>query len=252
MKVGQIHPQLLDHVLDAHTRQVMQALHEYHIPFRIVGGAVRNLLLGQVPRDIDLVADADPTELIYVFDVNKMLLDLGGIEHGTVKAVFGEGEQKQKVDVNSLGYRIQTHQGRLSISRAHNWREDAQLRDLTINSLSMDTQGHIYDYTGGYEDLYSSIVKFVPKADQALMLDATLIMRYFRALVLFDKPKIYEPDLRLIRSHLPDLTAEQHSKKVIMNLETILKHDRSHEVIQFMCDLGVHNYLPQVYCGDTA
>lgn len=252
MKVTQLHPELLDHVLDPHTRRVMQALHKYHIPFRVVGGAVRNLLLGQVPRDIDMVADADPSEIIYVLSQMQMPMDVGGIEHGTVKAVFGEGDQKQKVDISSLGYRILEHNSRIRINRAHNWREDAQLRDLTINAMSMDLQGNVYDYVGGYEDLHEGIVKFVPQADKSLTLDATGIMRYFRALVFFDNPVIDDQDLQLIRDHLPDLASEATSKKVTMNLITILNSDRAPQVLKLMCMLGVHQYLPSVPCENNA
>jgi tRNA nucleotidyltransferase/poly(A) polymerase len=249
VEVAKIDPELLDHVVDTHTRTVMALLDDYQIHWRVVGGAVRNLLLGQIPRDIDLVADADPSELIYILEHESIPVDLGGIEHGTVKAVFGHGAQEQKVDVSSLGYRIRNLGSRLHVHKAKNWREDAQMRDLTINSLSMDRDGTIHDYLGGYEDLHDQIVRLAPQAHKGLTHNPEGIMRYMRALVLFPDAQIVQKDLDLIQDLVPQLAPVADSKKVTMNLITILKSEHRQRVLDLMCELNINKYVPSVPCG---
>lgn len=248
-KIARINPELRDSILDPHTREVIQLLDSYDIPYRIVGGAVRNLLLGKAPRDVDLVADADPSELVYVFERAGIAVDVGGISHGTVKAVFGHGVTEQKVDVSSLGYRIRKLGSHLHIERAHNWKQDAELRDLTINALSMDDQGIIHDYVGGFEDLHDQIVKLTPRAAQGLRHEPAGIMRYFRALVLFPKPQILKSDLQLIQQLVPELSKVANDKKVQMNLITILNSEHRNRVLKLMCELGVHKHVPAVPCA---
>lgn len=249
-QVARINPQLRDSILDPHTREVIQLLDSYEIHNRIVGGAVRNMLLGKIPRDVDLVADADPSELIYVFEKAGIPVDLGGISHGTVKAVFGHGVAEQKVDVSSLGYRIRKLGSHLHIERAHNWKQDAELRDLTINALSLDHNGIIHDYVGGYDDLLNQIVKLPPKASQGLTQEPVGIMRYFRALAFFPNPKIQKSDLQLIQQLVPALGKQANDKKVQMNLIAILNSDYRNQVLKLMCELNVHKYVPAVPCSE--
>jgi tRNA nucleotidyltransferase/poly(A) polymerase len=247
-KVARIEPELRNHILDPDSAQVLVLLDSYEIPHRIVGGAVRNLIMGKAPRDIDIVADVDPSELVYVFEQAGIATDLGGIAHGTVKAVFGYGKQEQKVDVSSLGYRITQAGHRLHVSRTHNWKTDARMRDLTINAMSMDSDGIIYDYVGGYADIHNQVVRLCDQAHVSLQADATSMMRYFRALAMFPDPQIVPEDLKLIKQLLPNLAQVADDKKTQMNLITILNSAHRHRVLQFMCELGVQKYVPSVPC----
>ena len=56
-------------------RQVVSAIRKYGFDIRVVGGAVRDFLLGKGPRDVDFATDADPAELIFVFDLEGIQYD---------------------------------------------------------------------------------------------------------------------------------------------------------------------------------
>jgi len=251
LPVTQIPVHQVDAIIDAHTRAVIRALQSAHIPVRIVGGAVRDLLRHLPPRDVDLVADADPSMLIYLFQAHGWQVDVGGIIHGTVKVVFGAGDTEQKVDVSSLGYRIQRHGQSYKLQHTHSWQVDSGLRDLTINSMSMDTQGQVYDYQNGYSDLQNQIIKLGPHADDSLNLDPTGIMRYFRALSQFVKPKVLYKDLDYIKSHVHLLADHADDKKVQMNMISILKSPHRSNALKIMCAMNINQYLPYTPCGDV-
>ncbi len=244
----QVDPAALDRAIDPHTRTVLDLLLYFRIPTRIVGGAVRDLLLGKEPRDIDLVADADPAVLIYLFEGHGIPVDLGGIQHGTVKAVFGHGDSKEKVDVSSLGYRIQRHGHRFEAGGTHSWRVDSQLRDLTINSMSMDTKGRVFDYLNGLSDLRNQTVRMAPHSRDSFQLDPNSIMRYFKAVSMFDHPRLHRKDLSWIRENVHLLADVADDQRVQMNLISILKSPNRQPTLDLMCSVGVGKYLPFLPC----
>lgn len=244
----QLDPQVVSRNIDPNTQKVVQLLKKFHIPVRIVGGAVRDMLLGRKPRDIDLVADADPAALIYIFDSHNIPVDYGGIVHGTVKAVFGHGPQQQKVDVSSLGYRIRRHGKQLKASGTHNWRTDSQMRDITINSMSMNMQGKVYDYQTGLYDLKHQIIRTCAHSRDAMILDPNGIARYFKAVSMFPHPRVIKQDLKFISQHVSKLAQVQDDPRVQMNMISILKSPYRQNAQKLMCAVGVDKYLPFVEC----
>lgn len=238
----------LDRAIDPHTRKVLNLLSYFRIPTRIVGGAVRDLLLDKEPRDIDLVADADPTVLIYLFEAHGIPVDIGGIQHGTVKAVFGHGDSTEKVDVSSLGYRIKRHGHRFVGGGTHSWKIDSELRDLTINSMSMDTEGRVFDYLNGARDLRNQTVRMAPHSKDSFVLDPNSIMRYFKAVSMFEHPVLLRKDLKWIKQNVDLLADAADDQRVQMNLISILKSPNRQQTLDLMCSIGVGRYLPFLPC----
>ena len=248
LHITYVDPEKIEQNLDHNTQQVIALLKKFHVPVRIVGGAVRDMLLGKKPRDIDLVADVDPAVLIYIFDSHDIPVDYGGIIHGTVKAVFGHGNQQQKVDVSSLGYRIKRHGHSLDILGTHNWRKDSLMRDITINSMSMDQQGKVYDYQTGLHDLKHQIVRMCEHSRDAMILDPNGIMRYFKAISMFPHAHVIKSDLDFIAKNVHLLADVADDERVQMNLLSILRSPNKKHVQNLMCALHVDKYLPFVEC----
>lgn len=142
----------------------------------IVGGCVRDSILGRQPMDWDICTSAKPKETKEVFKDYKTL-DIG-IEHGTV-AVFIEGD---KVEITT--YRID---GKYSDSRrpdkveyTKSIREDLKRRDFTINALAYNKEVGIIDYFNGIGDLKEKIIKCVGKPEERFEEDALRILRAIR------------------------------------------------------------------------
>jgi tRNA nucleotidyltransferase/poly(A) polymerase len=234
--------------VDKDTAKILKILTEHHIPTRIVGGAVRDLLLERQPRDLDFVVDADPAEIVYLFEMYQLPSDLSGISHGTVKAVFGYGEHKNKVEVTSLAYRINMQDNRPKIQAIDDWEVDATMRDLSINSLSVDTEGNVYDYTGGYEDLKNQRIRMLRFTKDNIANEPNQIMRYFRAISLFENPKLIQSDLEFVSQNAHLLKDQTDDKRVIMNLITVQQAPNSKKILKLMCLLGFKKYLPYLPC----
>lgn len=220
-------------------RRVIKTIREHGFDIRVVGGAVRDFLRGKPPRDVDFATDADPSELIYIFQLEGIEFDAKGIVHGTIKAKFGD----DKIDVTSMSYRLKMDGEKVSIARSTTWEQDALRRDLTINSLSLDLNGHIYDYVGGLEDLANGVVRFNPGIPNSFEDDPHLIMRWFKALGYFDNARYPRKDWEAVKSHLPLLAEIRDDKKTDREMTSIMRSDNARKVLKLMCSSGASGYL---------
>ncbi|RNF35623.1 CCA tRNA nucleotidyltransferase [Paracoccus methylarcula] len=142
----------------------------------LVGGAVRNALLGQPVEDIDIATDARPEE------VQRLALSAGlkpvptGIEHGTVTVVSdGRG-----FEVTTFRRDVETDGRRAVVAFSDNLDKDAHRRDFTMNALYADRSGIVIDPVGGLPDLEARRLRFVGDPEQRIREDYLRILRFFR------------------------------------------------------------------------
>ena len=226
-------------VFNPDIRKVISVVRKYGFDIRVVGGAVRDFIRGVVPRDVDFATDAEPAELIFIFDLEGIGYDASGIKHGTIKAVFG----KEKVDVTSITYRMKVINGGVRISRRTGWKTDGKSRDFTINSMSIDLNGRIHDYTGGITDLKNSVVRFCPGAKEQIGQDPNVIMRWFKALTYFSNPTWPKKDQEIIMENLPMLADVKDDRRTKLILDNINQSPNGKDVNQLICRLGAARYL---------
>lgn len=149
---------------------------------RLVGGAVRDGLLGLDVADIDLATRWLPEEVTDTLSAAGIKVVPTGIAHGTVTAVIDH----RPVEITTLRCDVSTDGRRATIAYTDDWREDAARRDFTINALYADpVTGEIQDYFGGLEDLAARRVRFIGDPDQRIAEDHLRILRYFRFLARF-------------------------------------------------------------------
>jgi tRNA nucleotidyltransferase/poly(A) polymerase len=143
---------------------------------RVVGGAVRNALLGEPVSEWDIATTATPEE------VGERCRALGwkvvptGVEHGTVTVVVSG----KPFEVTTLREDIETDGRRAVVRFGRDFRADALRRDFTINALSLSRDGTVHDYVGGLDDLAARRVRFIGDADRRLAEDYLRILRLFR------------------------------------------------------------------------
>ncbi len=143
---------------------------------RVVGGAVRNALLGQPVADVDLAVAAAPEIVVEKAERAGLRAVPTGIEHGTVTLVLDGAH----FEVTSLREDVETDGRRAKVRFGSDFAADAQRRDFTINALSVDAQGRIYDYVGGLDDLARRRVRFIGDPRQRIAEDYLRILRFFR------------------------------------------------------------------------
>ena len=142
---------------------------------RLVGGCVRDFLLGQKPQDIDISTTISPKEVLDRLKQKQIQCHPITFKHGVVQAVLN-GKEFEITTLRREHY-INDQE---KIEFITDYGEDAYRRDFTINALYMDSNGVIYDYFGGQSDLKKRIVRFIGDPAVRMKEDALRILRYIR------------------------------------------------------------------------
>lgn len=218
--------------------KIFDAFESFGFEVRIAGGAVRDLVNGDTPRDVDLAVNATPTEIIYVLDElaeTREAVVVPGIRHGTAIIAMDENEQ---YEISAVDFNITHKNHKIIITQNPDWESDAKRRDFTINSMSMDRNGTVYDPLGGISDLKQQRVEFVRDAEEQIESNPIMILRFFKLLGKFKNPKYDENVLDIIEEH-KDLLQEIRSdalKWFIVNIKNQPYGERS---IKLMEDVGI-------------
>lgn len=143
----------------------------------IVGGAVRNALLGLPADDIDIATDAPPQRVTDLAEAAGMKVVPTGLDHGTV-TVVADG---RPFEVTTFRRDVETDGRRAVVALSGRIEDDAARRDFTINALYADASGAVIDPTGqGLSDLQRRVLRFVGDADARITEDYLRILRFFR------------------------------------------------------------------------
>lgn len=173
---------MLDTLMTPETRKLGDAFESAGFKIRFVGGCVRDSLLGETPKDVDFCTDATPGEMKDIATANKFGFIATGISHGTATLVV----DNEPFEVTTLRVDVETDGRHAEVEFTRSFEKDAERRDLTINAMSMDFAGNVYDYFNGREDLKNKVVRFVGEARQRVEEDFLRILRYFRFAARFD------------------------------------------------------------------
>jgi poly(A) polymerase len=143
---------------------------------RVIGGAVRNALLGEPVHEYDVATTAVPEEVVRRVAAAGFKAVPTGIAHGTVTVVIG----RHPFEVTTLRRDVETYGRHAKVEFGRDWAGDAHRRDFTINALSAAADGRIHDYTNGLADLAARRVRFIGDAKTRIAEDYLRILRFFR------------------------------------------------------------------------
>ena len=143
---------------------------------RVVGGAVRNALMGEQVTEVDLASTLSPEDVTAACVAAGLTVHPTGIDHGTVTVVADH----HPYEVTTLRHDVETDGRRARVAFTGDWIADAMRRDFTMNALYCDALGHIHDPTGGYPDILARRVVFVGDPAQRIGEDYLRILRFFR------------------------------------------------------------------------
>lgn len=215
---------------------ILQTLEQAGHKAYLVGGCVRDHLLGKAPNDFDICTSAAPEQTMQLFD--RVIPT--GIAHGTVTVLYDGMESEVTVFRREADYSDHRHPD--AVQFTHDLSEDLSRRDFTINAIAMDCTGALCDPWGGKADLQAGILRCVGDADKRLREDALRMHRglRFSAQLGF---VIEENTLRSIRKNAA-YTRYVAAERVQTELTKTLLSPRPHIVGQ-MLELGLlENYLP--------
>ncbi len=155
---------------------VLAALNGQGEEARVVGGAVRNALMGVAVGDVDIATTALPQEVSRRAQAAGLKAVPTGLEHGTVTVV----SHHQPYEVTTLREDVATD-GRHAVVRfGRDWARDAARRDFTINALYATPEGEVIDLVDGLADIARCRVRFIGDADARIREDYLRILRLFR------------------------------------------------------------------------
>jgi poly(A) polymerase len=156
--------------------RALQALNGDGEETRLVGGAVRDLILGLKAEDLDLATTARPDEVIRRAGAAGFKVAATGISHGTVTLIM----DGRTIETTTLREDVETDGRHAKVAFGRDFSADALRRDFTINALSLSPDGQVHDPVGGLDDLAAGRVRFIGEADARIREDYLRILRFFR------------------------------------------------------------------------
>jgi len=216
--------------------KLRDAGHEAHI----VGGAVRDALLGRKPKDVDVATSAHPDQVISVFNGGNLV----GASFGVV-IVEEDGE---KIEIATFRKDGEYDDGRHPVSVEFCGAEtDALRRDFTINALFYDPVAEeVTDYVGGMDDLRSGVIRSVGDPFKRFSEDHLRMLRAVRFSMRYGFT-IDRHTVEAIRSYGPCFLKRIPAERIAMELDAIFRGNYAGTAMHLMSILGIlRAILPEV------
>lgn len=201
---------------------------------RVVGGAVRNALIGHAVDEIDIATTALPDEVLRRAQAAQLRAVPTGIDHGTI-TLLADGVP---YEVTTLREDVETYGRKAKVAFGRDWRRDAERRDFTINALSVSRDGIVHDYVGGLADLEARRVRFIGDASARIAEDYLRILRFFRFHAAYGEGDLDRGALHACiaaRQGLMSLSRE----RVRMEMFKLLVARRAAPAVEAMADSGL-------------
>ncbi|WP_214776946.1 CCA tRNA nucleotidyltransferase [Exiguobacterium sp. s22] len=220
-----------------YAKQIIETIERHGGEAYIVGGAVRDYVLGSLPDDIDLATSLFPEDVMALFPKSVPT----GIEHGTVTVIIdhhpfevttfrseGAYSDSRRPDHVALGVSLE---------------EDLLRRDFTMNAMAFH-DGQVVDLFGGQHDLEERIIRTVGSPFERFGEDALRIMRALRFMSQLDFT-LHE-ELRDAASVLGHKLEQIAMERIAIEFEKLLVGPAYKRALNEMVALGIHRHLPGV------
>ncbi|KAJ8942313.1 hypothetical protein NQ318_005305 [Aromia moschata] len=215
---------------------------EYGYEIRIAGGAVRDLLMGIRPTDLDFATTATPTQMKDMFTAEEVrMINMNGEKHGTITPRIND---KENFEVTTLRIDVVTDGRHAEVQFTTDWLLDALRRDLTINSMFLGLDGSVYDYFFGYDDLQKHRVVFVGDATTRIQEDYLRILRYFRfyGKIALEANKHDEETLKVIKENASGLK-QISGERIWTELKKILEGNFAGDLMVTIVERDIAPYI---------
>ena len=237
-------------ILKDHAISIVRTLREHGHQAYLVGGCVRDMVLGRDPADYDVTTDATPDQVMRMFPETYAV----GAQFGVVLVPHGSSDAREvrpavdatsvptdhsKADVvevatfrSDIGYSDGRHPDRVQFSTDP--REDVERRDFTINGLLLDPiKGEILDFVGGRQDLKAGIIRTIGSPEQRFEEDKLRMLRAVRFAARFEYTidpvtfaamqklagNIHQVSRERVRDELSKMLIEGHARRALLLLD---------------------------------
>ncbi|APX70328.1 MULTISPECIES: CCA tRNA nucleotidyltransferase [unclassified Brucella] len=205
---------------------------------RVVGGAVRNTLLGTGVSDVDLATTHLPEETVRLASEAGFKPVPTGMEHGTITVVV----QGHPFEVTTLRRDIETNGRHAKVAFGTDWKADAERRDFTINALYVTANGTVIDQVGGLADIETRTLRFIGDAEQRIREDYLRILRFFRFFAWYGSGRPEAEGLRA-SARLKDGIAQLSAERIWSEIKKLLGAPDPSRALLWMRQAGVLNLV---------
>ena len=220
--------------IDPDALQIVNRLRDAGYTAYVVGGAVRDLIVGNVPKDFDIVTDATPSKIKRIFRNSRII----GRRFRLVHVVFG-----------SKIFEVSTFRSNAEGSIGNDFgtiEQDVMRRDFTMNALYYDPiQEQIIDYVGGVRDIKKHILRPVISIDTIFVEDPVRMLRAIKYSATTDAKMTF--NLRHKIKQSASLLSQVSPSRITEELLKIINNIHASEIIEEAIDTDIFMYIqPQV------
>ena len=235
----------IEKIFGSELKEIMRLLRSSGKECYIVGGAIRDLLLGYEKFiDIDLTTSLSVEKMKQMFDQNKIRFDDRALKYGCLTI----SNQKRTFQITSFRKDIQTFGRAADIELVENIEEDAKRRDFTINAFYCSYDGQIIDPLGNLEDLNKIKLDFIGDPEIRIKEDYLRILRFFRFIAVLDlkDENLVSKNLRIIRKHI-DGISDLSYERVASEIRKILLARSPSFALKLMNKVDLYKKLLGIY-----
>lgn len=223
--------------------QVINILEQAGYEAYLVGGAVRDYLLGKTPHDIDVTTSAAPLEIKACF---SKTIDTG-IQHGTVLVLLnGEG-----IEVTTFRTESAYSDNRRpdAVEFVKSLPEDLKRRDFTINAMAMTKDLEVIDPFGGQEDLKRKLIRAVGEPERRFAEDALRMLRAVR----FSSQLNFTIDEETLMSikRQAHLITSVAMERIKIEIDKIMANPHTQRSMDYLKSAALTEHLPGGYLFET-
>ena len=217
---------------------------------RAVGGAVRDWLMSSyakashdggdlwlealAPGDVDVASTLAPERTMEIAAQQGWKAIPTGIDHGTVTLVL----PGRVVEVTTLRRDVTTDGRHAMVAFTDNWQEDAARRDFTMNAISMDASGKVFDFFEGKKDIADRRLAFIGDAATRIAEDGLRMLRYFRFLATHGKPPADGDALAAIAAK-KEMITKLSGERIANEMRKLLAAENPSYALRLMLEQGI-------------
>ena len=235
----------VEKVFGSELKELMRLLSSSGKECYIVGGAVRDLLLGYKKfKDIDLTTSLSVEQLKQIFDQNQIRFDDRALKYGCLTV----RNKKRNFQITSFRKDIRTFGRAADIEFVENIEEDAKRRDFTINAIYCSYSGQIIDPLGNLEDLNKIKLDFIGDPEFRIKEDYLRILRFFRFVAVLDlkDENVASNKLPIIKNHINGIS-ELSYERVASEIRKILLARSPSFALKLMNKVDLYKKLFGIY-----
>lgn len=223
---------------DERLAKLWEQLNFHDSQMRFVGGCVRDALLGRSTTDIDVGTVLRPAVMQPILERYGYVVQTQGARFGSLRVSL----KPYHVDITTLRQDVRTDGRWAEVAYTEEWSCDVHRRDFTMNALSMNRAGFIFDEVGGIEDLQKGRVLFVGNSAQRIQEDVLRILRFVRFHQYYGQgaPDVHAVEAcRAFRDDVRRLSKE----RIAQEWMRILKGPCFYETCTWMHEMGLDQAL---------